>query len=158
MKDMERGLPENREHLLHLLDATQRQYRHIPHDAVIDIAHQCGLPISQVESVIDFYSFFHRTPRGRYDLMFSNCTSCGDLSLMQGLCSRLNCTPGQTRHDERVSIDATSCIGMCDQGPALLVNDHVFTRVSSDKVHDIVEGCRKVFGVHAAQTTQEQLV
>ena len=40
---------------------------------------------------------------------------------------------------------------MCDQGPALLVNDRVFTRVTPEKVHEILEGCRQVFGVYAME-------
>ena len=31
---------------------------------------------------------------------------------------------------------------MCDQGPALLVNDEVHTRVTPEKVHEIVAACR----------------
>jgi len=37
---------------------------------------------------------------------------------------------------------------MCDQGPALLVNDQVFTHVTFEKVSHILEGCRRSFGVH----------
>jgi [NiFe] hydrogenase diaphorase moiety large subunit len=53
---------------------------------------------------------------------------------------------GQTTPDGQFSLEWTSCMGMCDQGPALLVNDQVFTRVTSDMVHDIVEACRRSFG------------
>ena len=36
---------------------------------------------------------------------------------------------------------------MCDQGPALLVNDRVFTRVTPEKVAEILDDCRTIFGV-----------
>jgi NADH:ubiquinone oxidoreductase subunit E len=32
---------------------------------------------------------------------------------------------------------------MCDQAPALLINDEVFTRVSPEQVHLILESCRR---------------
>ena len=35
---------------------------------------------------------------------------------------------------------------MCDQGPALMVNDRVYAQVTPDKVHRIVAECRKNFG------------
>lgn len=89
------------------------------------------MPISQVEAVIDFYSFFHRTPRGRFDILFSNCTSCGDLALMQQLCELLGVQPGVTRADGMVSIDQTSCVGMCDQGAAALINGRTLTRLTA---------------------------
>jgi [NiFe] hydrogenase diaphorase moiety large subunit len=42
-------------------------------------------------------------------------------------------------------------MGMCDQGPALLVNDRIHARVTPEQVHDILEACRRSFGVHAAE-------
>ena len=58
---------------------------------------------------------------------------------------------GETTPDGRFSLEWASCLGMCDQGPALLVNDRVYTRVSPEQVHRIIDDCRKVFGAHAAQ-------
>jgi [NiFe] hydrogenase diaphorase moiety large subunit len=109
-------------HLLHRLHALQQQYQHIPPETIVPLTAELNLPVSQVESVIDFYSFFHRSPRGRFDILFSHCTSCGDLALMQQLCDLLDVQPGVTRPDGLVSIDQTSCVGMCDQGAAALVN------------------------------------
>jgi [NiFe] hydrogenase diaphorase moiety large subunit len=58
---------------------------------------------------------------------------------------------GQTTPDGRFSLEWASCLGMCDQGPALLVNEIVYTKVTPETVHQIIEDCRKVFGAHAAQ-------
>jgi [NiFe] hydrogenase diaphorase moiety large subunit len=58
---------------------------------------------------------------------------------------------GQTTPDGRFSLEWTNCLGMCDQGPAMLINDQVFTRVTADQVHDLIEECRKQFGPHALQ-------
>ena len=119
------------DHLLHRLHDLQRQFLHIPPREIAPLAAELGLPISQVEAVIDFYSFFHRSPRGRFDILFSNCTSCGDLSLMHTLCDLLGVTPGVTRADGAVSIDETSCVGMCDQGAAALVNGRILTQLTA---------------------------
>jgi len=127
------------EHLLHLLFDIQQRERHIPQRSIAELARQLALPISQVESVVDFYSFFHREPRGIYDFMFSNCTSCGDVSMMHSLSERLGVTPGKTRADGAVSIDTTSCIGMCDQGPALLVNGRTLTQLTALRLEQIAE-------------------
>ena len=40
---------------------------------------------------------------------------------------------------------------MCDQGPALLVNEKVYTRVTPEQVHQIIEECKATFGAHARQ-------
>jgi [NiFe] hydrogenase diaphorase moiety large subunit len=134
------GLAGTQDHLLHLLYAVQRQQRHIPRQAMIDIAERLALPVSQVESVADFYAFFSRTPRGRYDILFSTCTSCGpDEALVQALCERLGVAFEQTRADGAVSIGATSCIGMCDQGPALLVNGMPMVRLDARRLSALAE-------------------
>lgn len=125
------------DHLLHRLFDIQQKFRHIPKKTIIDLAGELHLPISQIESVVDFYSFFHRTARGRFDFLFSNCTSCGDAGMMQSLCDRLNVARGTTRADGAVSIDATSCIGMCDQGPALLVNGRTLTGLTGIRLEQI---------------------
>ncbi|MEQ1742153.1 MAG: NADH-ubiquinone oxidoreductase-F iron-sulfur binding region domain-containing protein [Candidatus Nitrotoga sp.] len=113
-------------HLLHVLYELQRQFLHISDEAAREVAAHLDLPLSQVDAVVEFYSFFHKVPRGRYDILFSNCTSCGymvgGVDLMAMLGRRLDIVAGNTRGDGLVSMDQTSCIGMCDHGAALLVN------------------------------------
>jgi len=40
------------------------------------------------------------------------------------------------------TLEWASCVGMCDQGPALLVNDEVHTRVTPESAAGIVAACR----------------
>lgn len=125
-------------HLLHVLHALQRQFLHISAEAIREVAAHLDLPLSQVDAVVEFYSFFHKIPRGRYDILFSNCTSCGyrvnEENLLDLLCQRLDVVAGDTRTDGLVSIDQTSCIGMCDQGAALLVNGLPIVRLDAAKI------------------------
>lgn len=132
-----------REHLLHRLHALQQQFLHISPQAMQQAATEFNLPLSQVASVVAFYSFFYTQPCGRFHILFSNCTSCGyladELNLMQMLCQQLQVTPGRTRPDGLVSIDETSCIGMCDQGVSLLVNGMPLTRLNADRITRIAQ-------------------
>jgi [NiFe] hydrogenase diaphorase moiety large subunit len=131
------------DHLLHVLYALQRQLLHIPREAVREVAAQLVLPVSQVESVVEFYSFFYKTPRGRYSILLSNCTSCGykadGANLMQTLCDQLGVVAGTTRADGLVSIDQTSCIGMCDHGASMLVNSMPITGLDAGKIVRIAD-------------------
>lgn len=134
--------PYSSEHLLHVLHAHQQQFHYISDQAICDIATRLDLPRAQVEAVTAFYAFFHRTPRGRFDILFSNCTSCGDLRLMQLLCDRLNVCIDQTRSDGLISIAQTSCIGMCDHGASALVNGLTITSLSEqiiDEMANLIE-------------------
>jgi [NiFe] hydrogenase diaphorase moiety large subunit len=131
------------EHLLHILYALQQRFLHIPPEAVREVAAHFGLPFSQVQSVVEFYSFFSAIPRGRYNILFSNCTSCGyktgGANLMQTLCDRLGVDTAMTRADGLVSIGETSCIGMCDHGAALLVNGIPVTGLDAGRIMRIAE-------------------
>ena len=129
----------NNNHLLHRLYDIQEKFHHIPQHMIPTLATELKLPISQIEAAIDFYAFFHRTIRGRFDIKFSNCTSCGDKQMMQSLCDKLNITQGETRADGAISITEASCIGMCDQGPALLVNGRTITKLSPRRLDLIAE-------------------
>jgi [NiFe] hydrogenase diaphorase moiety large subunit len=58
---------------------------------------------------------------------------------MRMLCQLLQVTPGRTRADGLISIDETSCIGMCDQGASLLVNGLPVTGLNAEKLTQIAQ-------------------
>ena len=53
---------------------------------------------------------------------------------------------GRTTQDGLFSLEYCNCLGMCDHGPALLVNNDVYTEVSPELVSDILEKYRRMFG------------
>lgn len=133
-------------HLLHVLHALQQQFLHISDEALHEVATHLDIPLSQVDAVVEFYSFLHKTPRGRFDILFSNCTSCGykadGVDLQAMLARRLGFVAGNTRDDGLVSVDQTSCIGMCDHGASLLVNGMPIVRLDAamiDRIAALVE-------------------
>jgi [NiFe] hydrogenase diaphorase moiety large subunit len=53
------------------------------------------------------------------------------------MCSQLWVERGKVSEDGLVSVDTTSCTGMCDQGPALLVNGWAIPRLTVERVDQI---------------------
>lgn len=101
-----------------------------------------GVPRTKIEGVAGFYSFLYLSPRGQYRVLFSdNITDqmSGSRALMERLCSNLWVEPGKVSEDGLVSVDKTSCTGMCDQGPAMLVNNLAITRLTAGRVDQIAE-------------------
>ena len=113
--------------------------------------------LAQVEGVAGFYRFLHTRPVGRYRILFSdNITDrmLGSEALMADLCRRLGVAPGRVSDDGLVSVDRSSCTGLCDQGPALLVNHHaVVTRLDAARVTQLAGLVRG--GVPVAQWPAE---
>jgi [NiFe] hydrogenase diaphorase moiety large subunit len=124
--------------LLQILRELQAQHGWLPRQALADVAAGLGLTLAQVQGVAGFYRFLHTSPVGEYRILFSdNVTDrmLGSGALMADLCRRLGVAPGRVGEDGRVSVDRCSCTGLCDQGPALLVNHHqVITRLDAGRV------------------------
>jgi [NiFe] hydrogenase diaphorase moiety large subunit len=131
--------------LLQCLHAIQYRYSYIPKHAIDQLASAMQLTQAHIEGVVGFYAFLHTTPRGQFDILFSdNITDymLGSRELMRWLCDRLGVEPGVPRSDGRVTVDATPCTGMCDQGVSILVNGITVTQVDDRRVviiADLVE-------------------
>ncbi len=128
--------------LLQVLIDVQHALHWIPEEAVSLIAAHLRVTRAQVRGMVGFYSFLSDTFLGDYVIYVSdNITDRmqGSVQFAGYLCRRLGVTLGQTRRDGRVSVHFTSCTGMCDQGPALLVNGLPVTRVTRDRLDRIVE-------------------
>lgn len=142
-----------RDALIPILQDVQLKYGHVSEHAMQVIADQLGLHPVEVHSVLSFYSFLDTQPKGRFVIRLCRTISCdmaGKARVAQQLQNDLGIAFGQTTADGKFTLEWANCIGMCDQGPALLVNDKVYTRVEPEMVHDILEDCRRVFGAHAA--------
>jgi [NiFe] hydrogenase diaphorase moiety large subunit len=132
----------NATHLLQILRAVQALYHCIPEQAIKQLAELLHIPRTQIIAVVEFYSFLHLTPRGRYDIMVSDSITdhmLGKIDLMAYLANQLKVAIGGTREEGVVSLDNTSCTGMCDQGPAALVNGYALTRLDRCKI-DVITG------------------
>lgn len=123
-----------------ILRAVQRQCHYLPAPALQQIAARLGLSLAEVQGVARFYSFLHLEPQGRYEIYFSTCIIDefkGRKRLQQRLCERLGVRPGCRRADGLVSVAETSCTGLCDQGPALLVNGLPLIRLTPERIDAI---------------------
>jgi [NiFe] hydrogenase diaphorase moiety large subunit len=126
--------------LLEILHTIQAQYQHIPAAAIDYLTAALAIPRSHIIAVIEFYSFFHLTPQGCYDILLSDSITdqmLGKENLSQYLATLLKVNVGEVRSDGRVSLNNTSCTGLCDQGPAGLVNGYPLARLDRPRLDEI---------------------
>jgi len=126
--------------LLQVLREVQEDCGHVPPRALAMIARVLRLSYARVSGVASFYSFLATEPCGEYRILFSdNVTDRmqGSAALMDALCHRLWAEPGKVSEDGLVSVATTSCTGMCDQGPALLVNGRAIASLTAERVRRI---------------------
>jgi [NiFe] hydrogenase diaphorase moiety large subunit len=146
-----------RDALIPILQEVHRRYRYVSSDAMQVIADALGLHPVEVHSVLSFYSFLGTKPRGRFVIRLCRTISCdmqGKTSVACQLENDLGIGFGETTPDGRFTLEWANCIGMCDQGPAMLGNDRLYTRVTPDQVNEILDECRSAFGVHALQVEE----
>ena len=128
--------------LVQILEEVQEGAGFISPQSITELAGRLGLPRASVEGVAGFYSFFATSPKGEYRVLFSdNITDemLGSARLRERMCDAFGVTPGVVSEDGRVSVDLTSCTGLCDQGPALLVNGRAIGQLTEDRIDSIVE-------------------
>lgn len=143
-----------RSSLMPVLQELQRAHRSIPDFTMQVVADELGIHPAEVYGVVSFYAFLHHEPTGRFQVRLCQTISCdlaGKARVARQLENELGIEFGETTPDGRFGLEWASCLGMCDQGPALLVNDRVYTRVTPERVHEIIAECRKVFGAHAME-------
>ncbi len=130
------------ENLLAVLHHIQKSCHYVPVPALQVVSSGFGLPLARLQGVVEFYRFLHTQPRGQYDIYFSDCIIDifnGVESLLHRLCGKLGVAPGEVRRDGRVSIDMTACTGLCDQGPALLVNGLAIGGLTPERIDMIAD-------------------
>jgi NADH:ubiquinone oxidoreductase subunit E len=140
--------------LIPILQDLQKAHAEISDFAMQVVADELGIHPAEVYGVVSFYAFLRQEHRGRFVVRLCQTISCnlaGKARVARQLENDLGIGFGETTADGRFSLEWASCLGMCDQGPALLVNDRVYTRVTAEQVHTIIDECKRTFGAHVRQ-------
>jgi [NiFe] hydrogenase diaphorase moiety large subunit len=128
--------------LLQILLDIQNKLDWIAPETEAALAGALNVPLTHVQAVTQFYAHLYSEQRGKYRVLFSNNITdrmAGAPALMEHMLKRLKLTPGKISADGLVSVDETSCTGMCDQGPALLVNNCAITHLTPRRIDEICD-------------------
>ncbi|MGE4350801.1 MAG: NAD(P)H-dependent oxidoreductase subunit E [Bdellovibrionales bacterium] len=138
----------SRTSLIPVLQEIKQKHAVINNFAMQYVAHRLGISPSEVYGVVSFYSFLNEEYHGRFVIRLCRTISCdmvGKENVARQLENDLGIKFGESTPDGKFSLEWANCIGMCDQGPAILVNEQVFTHVTPEKIHEILEGCEKAY-------------
>ncbi|HUX07927.1 MAG TPA: NADH-quinone oxidoreductase subunit NuoE [Acidobacteriota bacterium] len=147
----------NRGALIPILQEIQKKRFQISDFAMQLIADMLDIHPVEVYSVISFYSFLDFAPKGKFVIRLCRTISCdmqGKERVARQLENDLGINFGETTPDGKFTLEWANCLGMCDQGPAMLINDRVFTEVTPEKIHEILEECRGTFGIFSVENQE----
>jgi len=128
--------------ILQMLRNLQLEQNYISDSDIAELAEGLNTPRAKVQALIDFYSFLHNAPRGQYDIYFSDSITdhmLGSLSSARLLCDLLGVELGVPRSDGVVTVSKTSCTGLCERGPAVLVNGTAIDRVDETRAREMAK-------------------
>ncbi len=131
----------DRSALLPILQAIQRKHSCITDFAQQEVARLLDIHPVEVYSLISFYAFIHSKPGGRNIVRLCRTISCDMMdknSVVDAIVCELGINFGETTKDKRITLEYTNCVGMCDQGPAMIVNERVFTKLDPEKAVNIL--------------------
>lgn len=126
----------DREHLLQALIRVQQQLGWIPASYRQELSERCGVALAETLGVIDFYHFLEPEPSAPWQVHVS--TNITDMMLGQQ--ANLDALERYARsHPERLQVARTSCTGLCEQGPALLINGWAVGGVTPARLAALLE-------------------
>jgi NADH:ubiquinone oxidoreductase subunit E len=143
--DLVEKLGPGRSSLIPILADVKRRFHEVDSDAMQTIADMLDIHPVEVHSVASFYAFLHGAPEGQFVIRLCGTLACdfaGKDAVAAALTDELGVGFDQTTDDGVFTLEWASCVGMCDQGPALLVNDEIHTRVTPETAREIVAACR----------------
>ena len=127
-----RNVGGDRHRLMDVVLAVQANRGCIDSASVDEIASELSVPRVDVASMVSFYSFLSSEPQGEVVIRVSNDVvdlMKGAERLAEAMADELGIEIGETTPDGKFTLEYTSCIGMSDQAPAVLVNGLVMPRL-----------------------------
>ena len=125
---------------LHIVNA---ELRHVPLEAVVEIAAVLGLAPAEVQDTLTFYQFFHQDkPHGKVRAFVCRSVSCalrGGDHLLEHLCHTNGITPYGTTPDGELTIEPAECLGACDFAPCILANDDLLKSLTPEAAEKALE-------------------
>lgn len=109
------------------------------------VARLLGMTPAELEGVATFFSHIYLKPRGRHTIFVCDSISCwvmGYDPVRRHLEECLGIKLGQTTADGNFTLLPIACLGLCDQGPAMMVDTKLYTELDSGKIDEIIETYR----------------
>lgn len=126
----------DRSSLLKILQEVQKNHRYISEFAQQEIARLLKIHPVEVYSVVSFYAFLNSKPKGRNIVRICRTITC-DMKNKEAIAKaverELGIKMGETTKDKKFTIEYANCLGLCDEGPAMAINERVYTKLTPEK-------------------------
>jgi NADH-quinone oxidoreductase subunit E len=117
-------LDRKRSAVLPLMYLAQREYGSVTSGAMVEIADLLDIEVTQVASLIGFYTLLYEKPGGKYRIQICTDLPCalqGSEEFARELCEKLGIQLGGTTPDGMISVEGVMCLAACKGAPMFQV-------------------------------------
>lgn len=128
--------------LIAALQEAQNIFGYLPRKVMIRVANYLTIPLSEVYSVVSFYSQFATVPTGKHRLEVCLGTACyvqGAETLMRELQDLCDTGPGKSSTENPFSISSTRCVGACGAAPIIKIGEELHGEMTPEKLPRLLE-------------------
>lgn len=125
---------------LHDLQKKSNQ-TYLSQEALVNLAKEEKISPAKVFAVATFYSMFSTTPRGKHIIRVCEDQAChldGAESVIHSLERLLKVHLGDTTSDGLFTLEHSSCLGLCDQSPAMMIDGVAYGNLTRAKIESII--------------------
>jgi bidirectional [NiFe] hydrogenase diaphorase subunit len=125
--------------LIETLHTVQEAFGFLDEQALRYVALSLRVPLSRAFGVATFYHFFTLKPAGEHTCVICMGTACyikGAPQLLDAVRKDLGIAPGETTPDKKVSLLTARCLGSCGLAPAVVYDQEVAGKVSTNAVRE----------------------
>lgn len=140
---------QRRSAVMPLVYLAQREKMYLDRSDMGEVADILGLTITEVASIVGFYSLYYDHSGGKYHLQVCvdlPCALRGAEDFLHELCARLGIQPGETTPDGLITVEPVMCLAACDRSPVFQVQSGdgltYFENQSIDSALELVEQLR----------------
>ncbi|MDP8269598.1 MAG: NAD(P)H-dependent oxidoreductase subunit E [Candidatus Tenebribacter davisii] len=136
--------------LIPLLQEVQTLEGYLEKDTMRYLSEKTGFKISKLYGVATFYSMFRLKPQGKYTVRVCKGTAChvaGANIIYDTILNELGLANGEdTSRDKLFTIVEVACLGCCGLAPAIMINEDVHGKLSSEKARKVIQEIRSKEG------------
>jgi NADH-quinone oxidoreductase subunit F len=130
--------------LIEVLLATQKAFGFVSRDMMDYISTSLRVPLSEVYGVATFYDAFDIDESATTDCHICTGPSCsiaGAEEVFAEVCDRVGVSEQRKlSKDGQYKVHRSTCLGLCDQAPAALVNDKAQVHIGQGEVTSLLKG------------------
>lgn len=134
--------PDSRAASIDALKVVQKHRGYVSDAAIPEIAKAIRISAADLDGVATFYNLIFRQPVGRHVIKVCDSISChltGYDEVRDAFKAALGVGLGGTTPDNRFTLLPICCLGACDRGPVLMIDDDLHCPVEAADVPKLLE-------------------